>query len=131
MTASLSPRRPDIELIESGAPSARLRLITGYYGSLAGLLAALLAVSVLVGDPVVPAALDHPERAAIAVVLLVSVGQTWRLLRTRRRSAAIAAAIPLVVGVASYFLHAPILWSPVLASLVSLGLLATVWKELE
>jgi len=61
MTEPLPPRGPTIELIDSGGPSARLRLITGYHGWLAGLLAALLAVSVLVGDPVVPDALEHPE----------------------------------------------------------------------
>jgi len=31
----------------------------------------------------------------------------------------------------SYSLHAPIRWFTVLASLVTLGLLATVWKELD
>ncbi|WP_373062274.1 hypothetical protein [Gemmatimonas sp.] len=58
--------------------------------------------------------------------------QTYRLLRDRRRSGAVAAAIPVIIGVASTFRdNAPIGWLNLLGSLLGLVMLATVWKELE
>lgn len=135
MTDSLSPRRPNIELIERERPSVRLRLVTAYYGVSAGIFAALLTVSaaasVVGGFPSVSMALD-PQRAAIAVVVLASRVQTYRLLRDRRRSGAVAAAIPVIISVATMFRdNAPIGWLNLLGSLLGLVMLATVWKELE
>ena len=137
MTELRPVRRPKIDLIESGGPSGRLRLITGYYAWSAGIVTVWLTVSTAVGvlsglSAFVQVLIERPAPAAFAVLVCASTVQTYRLLRDRRRSGVIAAAIPVVLSVANHFLrNAPVGWLNLLVSVVGLILLATVWNELE
>ncbi len=137
MTELRPVRRPRIDLIESGGPSGRLRLIIGYYAWSAGLVTVWLTVSAAVGvlsgwSAFVQVLVERPAPATIAVLVCASTVQTYRLLRDRRRSGVIAAAIPVVLSVANHFIRtAPVSWLNLLASVVGLILLATVWNELE
>ena len=121
---------------ESGGPSARLRLVTAYYGLTAGLfgvgITATAVYAAVVSGPTRALFVEHPWRAATAAAVCLSMAQTWRLLRDHRRSGAIAAAIPVLIGIVSQFRSsAPIGWLSLAESVVGLLLLATVWDELE
>lgn len=136
MTELRPARRPKIDLIESGGPSARLRLVTAYYGLAAGLfgvaIAATAVYAAVAGGAARTLFVEHPWRAVTSTVVCLSLVQTWRLLRDRRRSGAIAAAIPVVIGIMSQIRSdAPIGWLSLGESAVGLILLATVWNELE
>ena len=68
----------------------------------------------------------------IAAASFARILQTYRLLRDRRRSGAIAAAIPVVFGIANQIWRGGLnSWLSTLGSIVGLILLATVWAELE
>jgi hypothetical protein len=136
MTELRPVRRPTFDMLESGRPSARLRLVTDYYGLSAGLSGVAIAASAVyvavASGPVRDQFLERPWRVAISVAVCLSMVQTWRLLRDRRRSGVIAAAIPVVIGIMSQIRSdAPIGWLSLGGSAVGLLLLATVWNELE
>jgi hypothetical protein len=136
MTEQLPARRLQFDLLESGGPSARLRLVTAYYGLSAGLfgvaIAAIAVYAAVAGGAARVLFVEHPWRAVTAAAVCLSMVQTWRLLRDRRRSGAIAAAIPVLIGIVSQFRSsAPIGWLSLAESVVGLLLLATVWGELE
>ena len=133
----LSPRRRSkVSLIESGEASKRLKMITGYYGVLAGVyaggLTAVVAAAFIASGPSVATLIPRPVQVVIAAASFASILQTYRLLRDRRRSGAIAAAIPVVFGIANQIWRdGSNSWLSTLGSIVGLILLATVWYELE
>ena len=102
----LSPRRRSkVSLLESGEASKRLKMITGYYGVLAGVYAGsftvLVAAAFNASGPSVATLIPRPAEAVIAAASFAGILQTYRLLRDRRRSGAMAAAIPVVFGIAN------------------------------
>ena len=133
----LSPRRRSkVSLLESGEASKRLRMITGYYGVLAGVYAGGLTVVVtaafIASGPNVATLIPRQVQVMIAAASFARILQTYRLLRDRRRSGAIAAAIPVVFGIANQIWRGGLnSWLSTLGSIVGLILLATVWAELE
>jgi hypothetical protein len=136
VTHPLPSRRRKFDLLESGGPSARLRLVTAYYGLSAGLFGVVIMASAIYAAAASGSVRDrflaHPWRTATSAVVCLSMVQTWRLLRDKRRSGAIAAAIPVLIGMVSQFRSdAPIGWLSLGESAVGLILLATVWNELE
>lgn len=135
MTEPTPTRRPRIHLIESDSPSVRLRLVTGYYAVLASVMTiglSTLALTAVAMQPARDAFLEHPWRAATTAAVCLSMVQTYRLLRDRRRSGVIAAGIPVALGVANQLVRsAPGGWLSLSGSLLGLILLATIWNELE
>ena len=133
----LSPRRRSkVSLLDSGEASKRLKMITGFYGVLAGVYAAGLTVMVaavfIASGPNVATFIPRAAQVVIAAASFVSILQTYRLLRHRRRSGAIAAAIPVVFGIANQLQRdGSNSWLSTLGSVVGLMMLATVWDELE
>ena len=111
-------------------------MITGYYGVLAGVyaggLTVVVAAAFIASGPSVATLIPRQVQVMIAAASFASILQTYRLLRDRRRSGAIAAAIPVVFGIANQIRRdGSNSWLSTLGSIVGLILLATVWDELE